>query len=103
MNRDDRFRSWGYCGFYLIRVYIVGLRVYIHEHGQSAGHERRACRGDEGVGGDDNLVAVADFEGTDGDLDGRRSIRAGDPILSVLKGANSFSKLTPSVPPTYHH
>jgi len=61
LDRHDRLGLFGDRGLDLVDVHAEGI-VAVDQHRRGAGFRDRADGGDEGVGGGDDLVAVADAE-----------------------------------------
>jgi hypothetical protein len=79
VDRDDRLGLPGDLRFDAGRV-DMEISVEVDEYGPGARLADRLGRGDEAVGDGDDLVARADAQGLEGDIDGIRPVGATDAV-----------------------
>ena len=86
VDGDDRLGAGGEVRLHRGCIQVAAVAVDVDEHRRGAAHDGGGGGGDEGAGGGDDLVAGADAEGDQGELERLGAVVEGDGVVATEEG-----------------
>jgi len=86
VDGDDRLGAGGEVGLHRGCIQVAAVAVDVGEHRRGAAHDGGGGGRDEGAGGGDDLVAGADAEGYQGELERLGAVVQGDGVVAAEVG-----------------